>query len=84
MTTIIELQHEHYRGYKIINYSPGCFMIYWGESYQAIWEDESYNRCKNWIDGRETKIDYNRNLGECWNEKEAEEAGKEYNDLQRL
>ena len=61
MNIIIELQHEHYRGYKIINYSPGCFMIYWGESYQAIWEDESYNRCKNWIDGRETKIDYNRN-----------------------
>ena len=74
MATIIELQHEHYRGYKIINYSPQCFMIYWGGSYQGIWEDRSFHLCKKWIDNRESKIDYNR---DCWNQKEAEEAGKE-------
>jgi len=74
MATIIELQHEHYRGYKIINYSPQCFMVYWGGSYQGIWEDRSFRLCKKWIDNRESKIDYNR---DCWNQKEAEEAGKE-------
>ena len=58
MTAIIELQH--YRGYKIINYSPQCFMVYWGGSYQGIWEDRSFHLCKKWIDNRESKIDYNR------------------------
>jgi len=62
MSIIIELQHEHYRGYKIINYSPGCFMVHWGESYQAIWEDRSFCLCKKWIDSRDSKIDYNRNF----------------------
>jgi len=71
--TIIELQHEHYRGYKIINYSPQCFMVYWGVSYQGIWEDRSFHLCKKWIDNRESKIDYNR---DCHNEKEAGKDAK--------
>lgn len=54
MTTIIHLPQEIYKGYKIVNYSPQCFIVCKGtEDKQAVWEDHSFELCRKWIDRKE-------------------------------